>query len=109
MADSGKELVGYVTVESRDQELELGNIDVARHVQGRGIGRRLVRFVEEKARREGKRAVTVGTSRNAAGVPWRSFPWWQNQGYQVTSEEENAGSRSVGIGTREIRMRRDLF
>jgi len=84
------EIVGLVTTEDRGPELELINIDVARHLQGRGIGTRLVGFVEERARRGGKRAVTLGTSRNAAGTPWKSFPWWQS------------------LGVREIRMRKDL-
>jgi predicted N-acetyltransferase YhbS len=68
-------VVGSVTAEDRDEELELINVDAPRDHQGRGIGSCLVRFVEECARREGKHAVTLGTSRNAAGVPWKSFPW----------------------------------
>ena len=68
----------------------------------------MVRFVEERARREGNRAVTLGTSRNAAGVPWKSLPWWQALGYGVTGEEENDWTRSIGIGVREIRMRKEL-
>ena len=102
------EIVGLVTTEDRGPELELININVARDLQGRGIGTRLVRFVEERARREGKRAVTLGTSRNAAGIPWKSFPWWQSLGYTVTGEEENEWTRAVGPGVREIRMRKDL-
>ena len=101
-------VVGYVTVEDRGTELELINIDVPREHQGRGIGTRLVRFVEERAHGEGKRAVTLGTSRNSAGVPWKSFPWWQARGYRVTGEEENDWTRSIGIGVREIRMRKEL-
>ena len=102
------EIVGLVTTEDRGPELELINIDVARHLQGRGIGTRLVGFVEERARRGGKRAVTLGTSRNAAGIPWKSFPWWQSLGYAVTGEEENEWTRAIGPGVREIRMRKDL-
>ena len=102
------EIAGLVTTEDRGPELELINIDVARHLQGRGIGTRLVGFVEERARREGKRAVTLGTSRNAAGIPWKSFPWWQSLGYAVTGEEENEWTRAIGPGVREIRMRKDL-
>lgn len=101
-------VVGVVMIENRGEALELINIDVLRDLQGRGIGTRLVRFVEERARGAGKRAVTLGTSRNAAGVPWRSFPWWLHQGYRVTGEEENAWTRSIGTGVREIRMRKDL-
>jgi ribosomal protein S18 acetylase RimI-like enzyme len=102
------EIVGLVTTEDRGPELELINIDVARDLQGRGIGTRLVGFVEELARKEGKRAVTLGTSRNAAGTPWKSFSWWQSRGYTVTGEEENEWTQRIGPGVREIRMRKDL-
>jgi len=84
------------------------NIDVARDRQGRGIGTRMVRVVEERARREGKSAVTLGTSRNAAGVVWKSLPWWLSRGYRITGEEENAWTRSIGAGVREIRMRKEV-
>jgi ribosomal protein S18 acetylase RimI-like enzyme len=106
VAETEGRVVGYVTVEKRGEELELVNIDVRREQQGRGIGSRLVLFVEERAVHEGKSAVTLGTTRNAQGVPWKSFRWWQKLGYTVTGEEENAYTRSIGVGVREIRMRK---
>ncbi len=101
-------VVGYVTLEDRGACLELVNLAIARDHQREGIGTRVVAVVEERARREGREAVTLGTSRNAAGVPWTSFPWWRRLGYHVTGEEENAWTRRIGPGTREIRMRKDL-
>ena len=108
VAELDGRVVGYVTLEDRGPDLELVNIDVARDRQGQGIGTRLVRAVEDRARAEGKVAVTLGTSRNAAGVAWTSFPWWRALGYHVTHEEENAWTRAIGPGAREIRMRKDL-
>ncbi len=101
-------IVGCVTVEDRGEVLELINIDVTRERQGQGIGTRMVRLVEERARSEGKRAVTLGTSRNAAGVAWKSLPWWLSRGYRITGEEENEWTRSIGPGTREIRMEKTI-
>lgn len=101
-------IVGCVTLEDRGDSLELVNIDVEGGFQRQGIGTQIVRFVEERAQREGKPAVTLGTSRNAAGVPWKSLLWWQRLGYRITNEEENAWTRSIGPGVREIRMRKDL-
>ena len=101
-------IVGYVTVEDRGEVLELINIDVSRERQGQGIGTRMVRLIEERARGEGKRAVTLGTSRNAAGVAWKSLPWWLSRGYHITGEEENEWTRSIGPGTREIRMEKTI-
>jgi N-acetylglutamate synthase-like GNAT family acetyltransferase len=108
VAEMGGRVVGCVTVEDRGATLELVNIDVPMELQGRGIGTQLVRSVEEKARQEGKQAVTAGTSRNARGVAWKSLPWWQHLGYRITHEEENEWTRSIGPGAREIRMQKDL-
>jgi predicted N-acetyltransferase YhbS len=108
VAEVDGRIVGCVTIEDRGDELELVNIDVPLRLQGRGVGTVLVRSVEERARAEGKQAVTAGTSRNAEGVAWKSLPWWQHLGYRVTHEEENAWTRSIGPGVREIRLRKEL-
>jgi N-acetylglutamate synthase-like GNAT family acetyltransferase len=108
VAEMDGRIVGCVTVEDRGGELELVNIDVPLQLQGRGVGTILVRSVEERARAAGKQAVTAGTSRNAEGVAWKSLPWWQRLGYTVTHEEENAWTRSIGPGVREIRLRKEL-
>ena len=102
-------IVGCATIQDRGEALELINIDALRELQGQGIGTTMVRYVEERARTEGKRAVTLGTSRNAQGVPWKSLPWWLHLGYQVTHEEENAWTRAIGPGVTEIRMRKELL
>lgn len=109
VAELDGRIVGCVTVEDRGGELELVNIDVPLQLQGRGIGTILVRSVEERARAEGKQAVTAGTSRNTEGVAWKSLPWWQHLGYLVTHEEENEWTRSIGPGVREIRLRKELL
>src|SRR3989454_2532503 len=108
VAEFDGRVVGSVTVQDRGEALELINIDVPREFQGRGIGTRMVRLVEERARREGKRSVTLGTSRNAAGVAWKSLPWWESRGYRITGDEENDWTRSIGAGVREIRMEKAI-
>lgn len=108
VAELDNRVVGCVTIQDRGPDLELINIDVPIELQGKGIGSRIVRSVEERARKEGKRAVTLGTSRNARGVAWKSLPWWKHQRYTITHEEENEWTRKIGPGAREIRMRKDL-
>ena len=108
VAEMDRHVVGCATIRDRGSELELINIDVPRELQGRGIGTRIVRAVEERARMGNQKAVTLGTSRNAEGVAWKSLPWWQHLGYRITHEEENDWTRKIGPGTREIRMRKDL-
>jgi len=108
VAEMDGRIVGVTRIEDKGGELELVDIDVPRELQARGIGTRIVRSVEERARREGKSAVTLGTSRNAEGVAWKSLSWWQHLGYRITHEEENEWTRSIGQGAMEIRMRKDL-
>lgn len=108
VAEVDGQIVGYVTVEDREVELELVTINVPLELQGRGIGTRLVESVEDRAHTSGRHAITLGTSRNAEGVPWKSLPWWQHLGYRVTHEEANDWTRSIGPDVREIRMRKDL-
>ena len=108
VAEMDGRIVGCATVEDRGSELEIVNINVPLPLQGKGVGTILVRWVEERARAEGKQAVTAGTSRSAQGVAWKSLPWWQHLGYRVTHEEENAWTRSIGPGVREIRLRKEL-
>ncbi len=108
VAETGGRVLGFVTLEDRGAFLELVDISIAGDHQGRGIGTRIVGLVEQRARQEGRIAVTLGTSRNAAGVPWKSFPWWRRRGYHVTHEEENVWTRAIGPGAREIRMRKDV-
>ncbi|HEY2080728.1 MAG TPA: GNAT family N-acetyltransferase [Streptosporangiaceae bacterium] len=108
VAEMDGRIVGCATVEDRGSELEIVNINVPLQLQGKGVGTILVRSVEERARADGKQAVTAGTSRSAEGVAWKSLPWWQHLGYRVTHEEENAWTRSIGPGVREIRLRKEL-
>ena len=108
VAEQNNHIVGVTRIEDHEKELELVDIDVPLELQGQGIGTRIVRSIEEKARGEGKHAVTLGTSRNAQGVAWKSVPWWQHLGYRITHEEENEWTRSIGPGASEIRMRKDL-
>src|SRR5262245_27294819 len=88
VAEMDGRIVGCVTVEDTARELELVNIDVPLELQGKGIGTMLVRSVEERARAAGKQAVTLGKSRNAEGVAWKSLTWWQQMEYRVAHDEE---------------------
>jgi ribosomal protein S18 acetylase RimI-like enzyme len=108
VAEIDGQVVGVVSVEDRGAELEVVDIDVTMRFQNRGVGTRLVEYVEDIARQRGKVTVTLGTSRNAEGVAWKSLTWWQSRGYDVTHEEENVWTRSISPRAREIRMRKRL-
>ncbi len=102
-------VAGVTEIREGGEALELVDIEVSREQQGRGVGKQMVEFVEGLARERRKRAVTLGTSKNSEGVPWKSLPWWKARGYRVTHEEEKDWTRSIGPGVREIRMRKELY
>jgi predicted N-acetyltransferase YhbS len=108
VAEREHKVVGLVVIADRGDVLELHSIDIPIPLQRQGIGHQVVRLVEARARAKGMRAVTLGTSRNADGVPWKSYPWWLSLGYRVTGEEQNDWTRSIGPSVREIRMRKEL-
>src|SRR5919109_1567116 len=60
VAEINRQIVGIVQIEDKGRELELVDIDVLLTLQGKGVGTRIVKFVEEKARRMDKKAVTLG-------------------------------------------------
>lgn len=65
VAQSGsadEELLGYVVCYPKDGQLHLENVAVRPEAQGRGAGRALIDFVEDKARTDGLPAVELYTN-----------------------------------------------
>ncbi len=79
--------IGALVMEDRAGHLFLNNVavDPARH--GQGIGRALLRFVEDEARRRGYEEVQLKTSEGMA----RNVTLYKRLGYAVT-ERQNAGA-----------------
>jgi len=103
--EENEEVVAYVLIGVQQDAIELDNIDAARDFQGKGIGKALVRFVEDQAKQLGKRYVTLGTSRNTkTGRPWRSFTFWLRMGYSNDGEIQTGEGRENGFA--EIRFRK---
>ena len=65
--DAGGELVGAATVRWGEEPPEILEIAVARGRQGEGLGRRLVQWLIEEARRRGHAALVVGTGNSSLG------------------------------------------
>ena len=105
--EENEKVVAYVLIEVQPDAIELDNIDVTRSMQGKGIGKSLVRFVEDLARERSKKYVTLGTSRNQkTGRPWRSYGFWLNMGYSEDGEiQTDEGQRN---GFTEIRFRKSI-
>jgi ribosomal protein S18 acetylase RimI-like enzyme len=78
MEDGGR-LVGAATVRFRREPCEIVELGVARELQGRGYGKRLVRWLLEEACRRGEREVFLGTRSTCAG----NLIFYQKCGFRV--------------------------
>lgn len=91
VAEVGGRVAGYAYAAPLDGALHLEEVSVSREFGRRGIGRRLVNEVIEKAKDGGYSAVTLTTFRD---VPWNA-PFYAGLGFRVLEEEE------FGEGLRE--------
>ena len=100
-------VVAYVIILVEQDAIKLDNIDVTSAYQRRGIGKTMVGFVEDLAKKLGKSYVTLGTSRNtSSGRPWKSYNFWLRLGYGVDGEIETDEGKRYGFT--EIRFRKKI-
>lgn len=77
--DVDGELVGAVTVRWTGDPCEIVELAMAADRQGEGLGRQLVAWVADEARRRGKRALEVGTSNASLG----NLAFYQKCGFRM--------------------------
>jgi ribosomal protein S18 acetylase RimI-like enzyme len=100
-------ILGFMLIGVAPDAVELDDIAVAPEHQRRGIGMRMVEFVENLAMNLGKQYVTLGTTRNTkTGVPWKSYDFWLKRGYAVEDEIETEEGKEYGFT--EIRFRKSV-
>lgn len=83
-ADGDDEPVGFLAAEPRGGTLYLGELDVLRTHQRRGLGRRLIQAACDHARRAGLSAVTLTTDRF---VSW-NMPYYLKLGFRALDEAQ---------------------
>ena len=74
-------LVGAASMRWRDDPSEIVELAVSEERQGQGIGRRIIAWLFDEARRRGRSAVQVGTSSSSLG----NIAFYQKCGFRVTS------------------------
>lgn len=67
VAEVNQEVAGFVVFYDRDDHVHLENVAVSPRHQGQGIGRALVKFVEQSAQARGMTAVELYTNVKMAG------------------------------------------
>lgn len=80
-ADLGGEPVGAATVRWRGEAPEILELAVAAGQQGRGLGRRIVAWLADEARRRGKARLLVGTANSSLG----NIAFYQKCGMRMDS------------------------
>ena len=81
--DGNDEPLGFLSAEIAGRELHIGEISVGHLHQGFGIGRQLIAYAIEVARKRGLEAVTLTTFRT---IPW-NCPFYERLGFRTLEEE----------------------
>ncbi|KKB37792.1 GNAT family N-acetyltransferase [Bacillus thermotolerans] len=80
-AESDNQVIGvYVLLPTRPETVELVNVAVAEHYQGRGIGKQLVIHAVQTAKGKGYRTIEVGTGNSSIG----QLALYQKCGFRIT-------------------------
>ncbi len=80
-AESDNQVIGvYVLLQPRPETVELVNVAVAEHYQGRGIGKQLVIHAVQTAKEKGYRTIEVGTGNSSIG----QLALYQKCGFRIT-------------------------
>ncbi len=64
----GREYVGYIGVQPRNNELFLSKIYVSSSRRGRGYGKKAIHFIERLARERGLKKITLTVNKNNASA-----------------------------------------
>ncbi|WP_372053984.1 GNAT family N-acetyltransferase [Tistrella mobilis] len=84
--------VGFAILTTVDGNAHLAELDVAPDVQRRGIGRRLIEAVADRARAAGHSGLTLTTFRD---VPWNG-PWYRRLGFtELPAEAQGPALRQI--------------
>jgi GNAT superfamily N-acetyltransferase len=86
--DAGDRLVGVIELIARDDHLWVHNVAIAPDAQGRGLGRRLLAFAEDEARRLGLPAIALLTNERYLA----NIAMYERYGYRETHREPYRGT-----------------
>jgi GNAT superfamily N-acetyltransferase len=86
IAEKGKTPIGFAYHRYKDSFVEIEEIDVPKEYQSQGIGKALVRRMEEIAKEKQIKRLATGTSLNADGKPWKAYGFWIRMGFVDTGK-----------------------
>ncbi|MEF2965366.1 GNAT family N-acetyltransferase [Paenibacillus sp. M1] len=81
IASSSNEIIGvFVLLKTRPETIEIVNIAVREDYQGKGIGRKLIEFAKEQAKRDKAKTIEIGTGNSSIGQLYL----YQKCGFRIT-------------------------
>ena len=83
LAQADEHPVGFLVAETLDSSLFIAELSLHQEWQGKGIGRRLLNYVAERARAKGYTSLTLTTFRD---VPWNA-PLYARLGFELLADE----------------------
>ncbi len=86
VAEENGELIGFIVFKIYNGKGYIDNINISKKHQRTGVGKALVLYVENLARRQGIHTILTDTTENAEGKPWKSYACWIGMGYRDTGE-----------------------
>ncbi|MBH5318807.1 GNAT family N-acetyltransferase [Paenibacillus sp. GSMTC-2017] len=75
----------YVLIRTRPETIEIVNIAVAEHYQGKGIGKRLVHHAIQEAKSLGIRTIEIGTGNSSVN----QLALYQKCGFRITGVDRD--------------------
>ena len=86
VAECNGKIIGFIVLNMDHSDDNIDNVVVAKKEQGKGVGRALVKYVEQLARSRGFSVLKTDTTENALGIPWKAYGFWKKMGYKDTGE-----------------------
>jgi GNAT superfamily N-acetyltransferase len=102
-SDQMGEIVGFVSLERRPEDIYLGLLSVLPKTQAGGVGKRILNFADGYARAAGRRAILI----TVVNVRAELIAWYERRGYRVTGKTvpfpDEAGKPKVPVWLIEMR------
>jgi ribosomal protein S18 acetylase RimI-like enzyme len=84
VAEDNGRVIGFIIFNQEVSDDNIDNIVVEKQEQGKGVGKALVKYVEELAKSRGFDFITTDTTENSMGVLWKAYGFWKKMGYKDT-------------------------
>ena len=78
--------VGFAFYRPTKNSVEIEEVDVRKEFQGQGIGKALIRHIENVAKERGLKRLITGTSINKEGKQWKAYGFWIHIGFADTGK-----------------------